>query len=44
MTHKLQPLKPLRRLRRLPVLVRYLESARPDAVLAAETHHNLMMV
>ena len=44
MTHKLRPLKPLRRLRRLPALVRYLESARPDAVLAAETHHNLMMV
>jgi glycosyltransferase involved in cell wall biosynthesis len=44
MTHKLRPLKPLRRLRRLPTLVRYLESARPDAVLAAEPHHNLMMV
>jgi glycosyltransferase involved in cell wall biosynthesis len=44
MTHKLRPLKPLRRLRRLPTLVRYLESARPNAVLAAEAHHNLMMV
>jgi len=44
MTHKLRPLKPLRRLRRLPALVRYLESARPDAVLAAEAHHNLMIV
>ena len=44
MTRKLRPLKPLRRLRRLPTLVRYLEGARPDAVLAAEAHHNLMMV
>jgi glycosyltransferase involved in cell wall biosynthesis len=44
MTHKLRPLKPLRRLRRLPALVRYLENARPDAVLAAEAHHNLMMI
>jgi glycosyltransferase involved in cell wall biosynthesis len=44
LTRKLRPLKPLRRLRRLPALVRYLETARPDAVLAAEAHHNLMMV
>jgi glycosyltransferase involved in cell wall biosynthesis len=44
MTRNLRPLKPLRRLRRLPALVRYLKSARPDAVLAAEAHHNLMMV
>jgi glycosyltransferase involved in cell wall biosynthesis len=43
-TCRLEALRPLDHLQALPGIVRYLKLQRPDAVLAAEPHYNVMSV